>query len=208
MGPPEELARTLLFMSATGYVAANANKENLIDKMPKLFLNKEEGDRTEFSRPPSATTNQRISRPQSSMLRQQKVRGLASRPTTANTRSTTSMSGGKLLERNGDKFVVCQSNKPTGYKKFPAQTATHFVSTSMASYIDPSSSLRGKKRLEPYRPESARSRLPVHFKGEPKPHIRHCQATNMSNFSIGAPDTDWERLKRKAAKRKRPVSAT
>jgi len=190
---------------------ADANKENcILDKMPKLFAKDGGPERKDFSRPPSAKTNQRFSRPQSStMMRgEQKSRGLASRPTTANnTRSTTSMSGGKLVERNGDKFLLCASYKATGYKKFPTQAASHFVSTTMASFADPTSSLRGKKKLEPYRPESARSRLPVRFKGEPRPHIRHCQPTNISNFSIGAPDADWENWKRKVTKRKRPVSA-
>ena len=45
------------------------------------------------------------------MRGQRKARGLASRPTTANnTRSTTSMSGGKLVSMNGDAFVMI--NKP------------------------------------------------------------------------------------------------
>lgn len=186
------------------------NKENLITQMPKLFGQNSSKDREEFSRPTSAGSSKQFSRPQSSMMRgAQKTRGLASRPTTANiTRSTTSMSGGKLVSQNGDAFIMLKPEKATGYKKYPKAKATNFVSTTKSSFTDPSSTLRGKKKLEPYRPESARSRLPVRFKGEPKPFTRHCQAGNVSQFHIGAPDAHWENWKKKVvSKRKRPVSA-
>lgn len=118
------------------------------------------------------------------------------------------MSGGKVIERNGDKFLVTQPMKESGYKKYPTSTATNYVSTTAASYVDPCSSLRGKKKLEVYRPNSARNRLPVHFKGDPKPYVRHCKATNVSNFSIGAPDQEWDKWKKKVtSKRSRPLSA-
>jgi len=191
---------------------ASEDKENVLAKMPSIF-GKEGDDRKDFSRPPSAATNQRFSGNVSQMMRKgNKARGLASRPTTANntmqTRSTTSMSGGKIVERHGEKFCMINQYKATGYKKFPKQEAPQFTSTTMASFVDPSPSLRGKKKLEPYRPESARSRLPVRFKGEPKPHTRHCQPSNISQFSIGTVDPNWETWKKKVTrKRQRPVSA-
>merc|ERR1712100_663887 len=137
-------------------------------------------------------------------------RGLASRPTTANnTRSTTSMSGGKLVSRNGDTFVVINPTKASGYKKYPPNTSTNFLSTTKHSYQDPTPANRGKKKLEVYRPDSARSRLPVKFKGEPKPFTRHCRPSNVSQFSIGAPDKNWDDWKKKVTtKRKRPFSAS
>jgi len=186
------------------------------------------------------------------MRGERKTRGLASRPSTANqTRSTTSMSGGKLVSMNGDAFVVVQKPKAltltrhplmtspaqsivppttqngstngvsqhselttvcpwqlTGYKKYPKASSTNFQSTTKSSFTDPTSSLRGKKKLEPYRPDSARSRLPVRFKGEPKPFTRHCKANNESQFHIGAPDVAWESWKKQATvKKKRPFSA-
>merc|ERR1712100_680174 len=121
------------------------NKENLVTMMPKLF-NRENEDRKEFSRPASANTNNAFSRPQSSMMRgARKERGLASRPTTANnTRSTTSMSGGKLVSRNGDTFVVINPTKASGYKKYPPNTSTNFLSTTKHSYQDPTPANRGK----------------------------------------------------------------
>jgi len=187
------------------------DKENLVDKMPKLFGSAAK-DRVEFSRPASATTNQRFSRPSSSMneTRANKGRGLASRPTTANVTSktrATNFTGGKMMERNGEKFVLTEKIKQTGYKKNPHQSTTNYLTTTTSSYIDPTTSLRGKKKLEPYRPDSARSRLPVRFKSEPKPFTRHCKPTNTSQFTIGVPDADWEAWKKKVVTRKRPVSA-
>merc|ERR1711998_736047 len=192
------------------------NKENIVlDKMPKIF-NSTAKDRTDFSRPVSANTNQRFSRPTSSQMfsRQSgvKSRGLASRPTTANNSKSTdvSFSGGRLVERNGEKFVLTNKQKVSGYKKFPSQGVSSWLTTQTASYEDHSKSLRGHKKLEPYRPDSARSRLPVRFKGEPKPFTRHCAARNMSQFCIGVQDHEWEKWKNKAVKpmkRQRPASA-
>merc|ERR1712166_163545 len=193
---------------SSGYVSAASDKENLIAKMPKIF-GKGKGPEDFDCPPPSAATNQRFSMMQGQKTRGLKSQALTSRPSTANnTRSSaTSMTGGKLIQqRNGEKFVVCNINKASGYKKFPVQETANFVSTSKSSYLDPV--VGGKtKRLEPYRPESARSRLPVRFKGEPKPHVRHCQTRNVSHFTIGAPDKHWENWKKKVVKRKRPVSA-
>lgn len=96
----------------------------------------------------------------------------------------------------------------TGYKKYPKESSTNFASTTKSSYTDPTSTLRGKKKLEPYRPDSARSRLPVRFKGEPKPFTRHCKPDNVSQFHIGVPDPVWESWKKQATKKKqRPFSA-
>merc|ERR1712100_936922 len=130
-------------MSVSGYVPTNSmtDKENLVDKMPKLFSSTAK-DRVDFSRPASATTNQRFSRPPSSSMNgtvQQKRRGLASRPTTAsstNQTRSTAFSGGKLIERNGEKFVVTQKQKATGYKKFPKQGTTSYLTPQSASFVD------------------------------------------------------------------------
>jgi len=211
-------------MSKSGYVAnASMDKENLITSMPKLFGQGGGRDRApyatddendydnmnrSFSRPTSAGTKQQFSRP-TTMMRT-KARGLASRPSTANnTRETkdTNMSGGTLVSKNGENFMMIPKLKATGYKKYPKEGRPNFTSTTKSSYVDPSPSLRGTKKLEPYRPESARSRLPVRFKGEPKPFTRHCKPGNISQFSLGAPDADWESWKKKVVKRKRPVSA-
>jgi len=197
-----------------GYVPnASTDKENLITSMPKLFgRGRDEMEDNSFSRPTSAGTKQQFALPTRTMTRT-KARGLASRPSTANnTRETKSTSisqltGGTVITRNGENFMMCPKLKATGYKKHPVEGKPQFTSTTKASFVDPSPSLRGKKKLEPYRPESARSRLPVRFKGEPKPFTRHCQAGNVSQFTIGAPDADWEAWKKKVVKRKRPVSA-
>merc|ERR1712159_149830 len=102
----------------------------------------------------------------------------------------------KIVMQNGECFGVLHAHKMTGYKSpnayghspaFPKGTS---YKDAFKASQSPQSSPSGlpRKDLCRYDPNALRSRLPVDFGDQSKPHVRFCKPRNVSGFEITDPN--------------------
>ena len=105
-------------------------------------------------------------------------------------RSRTGSSKG-VYKRNGEIMAIPHYDNDIGRMENTNRAVPN--STSKESFKDPNQ----KMQLTPYHPNAQRSRLPIKFKDEAKPHKRFCQVRNQHTYDFfqTAGDAGYERFR-------------
>merc|ERR1712054_37091 len=104
----------------------------------------------------------------------------------------------RFIKHNGDNFAVMHPHKLSGYKKSEQQgenVVFHCASTSREDFKVPSNTTIAdpNKACVPYYPTARRSMLPVVFPHEAKKYVRYCHERNVSQITLGDPNTPSEK---------------